>query len=82
MRNKYSIEELLKVLKSGAEIDFVYDNNKFSISQANGLFIVTKHIDWENYQSFNSAYVLVENALVDGQKLKDIWNNVYVIMWF
>jgi len=81
MLNEYTIDDLKDVLDRGAEIDFEYGGQKFSISQTKQGIHLTKHKEWENTQTYNSPTELIEKAIIDGNSFKDIWSSVIVTMW-
>jgi len=82
MINEYTINELKDILDRGAEIDFIYNKQKFSISQTNNGIHLTKHSEWENTQNYKNSDELIKNAIIDGNTFESICPNVKDNMWY
>ena len=80
--NEYSINELIDVLDMGAEINFIFKNQKYSLSQSKGKIILTKHSQWAKYTEFDTAIDLVTKGEIDDKPFDLIWKDVVVTMWF
>jgi len=69
-----SFDELLEY--EGREIEFYYENNKYSISVCrDGIWYLTKYGDHENAQEFKSSMDLIHNATIDNILIKEICEN-------
>ena len=73
----YSYEELKRDLKVGHEVEFYYQNHKYSISNNKDGWYLTKYFD-ENDQSFKTSQELLKNGRIDSKTLEEIWNEVKV----
>ncbi|MFT8352731.1 hypothetical protein [Clostridium saccharoperbutylacetonicum] len=77
IKMKYDFTDLKEDLSIGHEIEFTYNENKYSISNnSNGWYLI-KYGD-EDGQSFDNYEQLIENAVIDSKNLEEIWNNVVV----
>lgn len=73
----YSYLELKDDLKIGHEVEFLYNNRKYSISHnADGWYLTEFFM--ENYQSFDSYEELLEKGTINQMRLEEIWNDVIV----
>ena len=68
--------ELLKLLNSGREIEFVYSDKEYSITYS----YKDSHIDkihlcefYKPEQVFDSVEAFLKNAMIGNEKLKSIW---------
>lgn len=73
----YSFQELTKDLEMGHEVEFWFQNNKYSISHDKNGWYFTKFGD-ELYQTFTDHSLLLKNAKVGAKTIKNIWNEVKV----
>jgi len=74
---KYSYLELKEDLSIGHEVEFLYNNEKYSISHNEKGWYLTRFSD-NVYQSFNDSEELLEKALIGNKHIKEIWDNVVV----
>lgn len=91
----YSIKDMLKITDEGNEIFIRYGNKDFIIywkkdkeniwekmsklSQGKYSIALIKDKEITEIQRFDTPQDLYENALIDGQKLVDIWDQVDII---
>lgn len=75
--NGYSYEELIDDLTIGHEIEFFYNNEKYSISNNDRGWYLTK-FNSDEYQTFNNADDLLKNAKIDSKPLIEIWELIKV----
>lgn len=78
-----SYNDLIEYLGQHREIEFYYNNNKYSISWGDDYnCYLTKFGDADNEQGFKTQFELLDKCLVDQKHLKDIWQNVKIDMIF
>ncbi len=73
----YRYSELEKDLSNMHEIEFYYNEKKYSISYNSEGWYLTEYGN-EEYQSFKSSNELLQNANIDNKSLKEIWKKVIV----
>lgn len=73
---KYSYSEFVGWIKMGEEIDFKYKGNQYWISHNEEGSYLTKTGDQINEQVFKNEIDLLNNATIDGFKLKEIWDDI------
>lgn len=74
---EYSYNDLIKDLRMGREIEFLYKDTRYSISTNKEGWYLTAFGE-EFYQAFNTVEELLEKALIEGRFLKEIWDKVKV----
>lgn len=72
-----TFEELEVYLSCGGEVEFYYKGELYSISHNNEGWYLSKYGD-EQYQKFMDYEELLENAVIDSKKTREIWNEVEV----
>lgn len=70
----YSFENLKKDIFSGREVEFIYKDNKYSISSTRDGKVFTKFNNSDNDVVFNDQNDF-EILSIDNRLLKDIFNN-------
>lgn len=74
---KYTFKELSNDLETGHEVEFWFQENKYSISHNKNGWFFTKFGD-ETYQTYPDHVSLLENTKIGSKSIKDIWNDVKV----
>lgn len=70
-------EELKELLLIGHEIEFDYNNKKYSINCGQDYWYLTEY--YNKNQEFNTTEELLEKGGIEGRSLKEIWGNVETI---
>lgn len=73
----YSYFKLRKNLSNMHEIEFYYNEKKYSISYNGEGWYLTEYGN-DVYQSFKSSNELLQNATIDNKSSKEIWKKVIV----
>lgn len=79
---RYSFEQLEEDLGLGHEIEFIYQGEKYSITQTDNGWNIMKFYDYDTLQVFNNEKDLLKNARIKSKQLKDIWEDVEVTTIF
>lgn len=69
-----SMNEILMLVDRGFDISFVYKKKKYQLDK-HGTFTCWE-VDTDNYMEFKSIEDLVNRLKIDGNFLKDCWENV------
>ncbi|SFS41382.1 hypothetical protein [Marininema halotolerans] len=80
---KYSFDLFLTHLQMGHEIEFSYKGEQYAacktrIDEEKGRYVLYRFYDDSSVQHFESVEFLRENAVINGEKLKDLWEIVEV----
>lgn len=73
---EYTYKQLEDDLAIGLEVHFSYKDEKYSISNNEGGWYLTKYSDPDNYQTFSRYYELLKNGIIDGKSLSEVWDDV------
>lgn len=79
---RYTFEQLEEDLGLGHEIEFVYQGEKYSITQTDKGWNIMKFYDYETLQIFHNVMDLLKDARIKSKQLKDIWVDVEVTTIF
>ena len=72
----FTFEELKEGLARNEEYEFDYRGETYSFScNAEGWYL-TKYSDWENYQTFSSGIELLEKGLIEGNHIREIFDQL------
>jgi len=78
----YSFEELKADLDIGHEVEFYYQEDRYSISCNKEGWYLTKFYDSESHQAFKTHEELLESGTIKSKNLKEIWNQVKINIIF
>lgn len=72
---RYTYEELIEDLEMGMEVEFFYNQRRYSISHNTKGWYLSQYGE-ERYQTFHDYEELLENAVIESKKLDEIWHEV------
>lgn len=77
----FSYEQLKAYLSQGREVEFYYNNKKYSISNNHdGVYLTEYHNPV--HQDFKTDTELLENGKIQGLSIRDIWDDVIIDVLF
>ncbi|MFD1425583.1 hypothetical protein [Kroppenstedtia sanguinis] len=74
---KVSYDDLVEILSCGREIEFIFNETKYSITHISEGFSLCRYNTYET-QDFRCYKELLEKARIDGRRLVEIWKDVRV----
>ncbi len=78
---KYDFIDLKEDLCIGHEVEFIYNGNRYSISNNENGCHLTKYGD-ENYQTFVNHEELIEKGTIENKNIETIWDYVIIVNVF
>lgn len=72
-----SLEKLMELIKVGHDIEFIYNGERYSITNTQVGICFTKYYNL-NHQEYTNVSDFIDNALVGEEKLKDIVSQIEI----
>ncbi|MFM1652562.1 hypothetical protein ACI7RC_10740 [Brevibacillus sp. B_LB10_24] len=79
---KYSYEDFEADIKLGREVEFIYMNNRYSITNTQEGWQFMKYYDYDTLQVFENEEDLLKNANINSKPLKELWNDISIDIIF
>ncbi len=71
-------EEFICAINTGREIEFSYNNQNYFESRTSQTNWYIFHEETKSYQYFKSAEELILNAILQGENINDIWEEITI----
>lgn len=76
---EFTYRDFIYCLNLGEEIEFSYQQKRYSISFSGGKCYLTEYYNDKNEQEYNCIKDLIKYATIEKKHLIEIWENIDII---